>query len=143
MDYYGRAVPKHAHGTENLSRQTSSSSLIREAVMRLYNRITNPDLLIRRITLVTNHVVPESQAKSKMNPIQLDLFTDYEGQGSRAEGQGSEVEGQGRMEKERRLQAAQLAIKSRYGKNAILRGVSYTEGATAKERNSQIGGHKA
>ena len=136
-DYYGRTVPKAAHGTENLSRQTSSSTLITDAAVRLYERITNPDLLIRRITLVTNHVVPEAQANANTTPTQLDLFTDYEAEAQR---QKKEEEA---LDKERRLQAAQLAIKSRFGKNAILRGVSYTEGATAKERNSQIGGHKA
>ena len=136
-DYYGRTVPKAAHGTENLSRQTSSSTLITDAAVRLYERITNPDLLIRRITLVTNHVVPEAQANANTPPTQLDLFTDYEAEAQR---QKKEEEA---LDKERRLQAAQLAIKSRFGKNAILRGVSYTEGATAKERNSQIGGHKA
>ena len=136
-DYYGRTVPKAAHGTENLSRQTSSSTLITDAAVRLYERITNPDLLIRRITLVTNHVVPETQANVNTTPTQLDLFTDYEAEAQR---QKKEEEA---LDKERRLQAAQLAIKSRFGKNAILRGVSYTEGATAKERNSQIGGHKA
>ena len=136
-DYYGRTVPKAAHGTENLSRQTSSSTLITDAALRLYERITNPDLLIRRITLVTNHVVPEAQANANTTPTQLDLFTDYEAEAQR---QKKEEEA---LDKERRLQAAQLAIKSRFGKNAILRGVSYTEGATAKERNSQIGGHKA
>ena len=136
-DYYGRTVPKAAHGTENLSRQTSSSTLITDAAVRLYERITNPDLLIRRITLVTNHVVPEAQANANTPPTQLDLFTDYEAEAQR---QKKEEEA---LDKERRLQAAQLAIKSRFGKNAILRGVSYTEGATAKERNSQIGGHRA
>ena len=136
-DYYGRTVPKAAHGTENLSRQTSSSTLITDAAVRLYERITNPDLLIRRITLVTNHVVPEAQANANTTPTQLDLFTDYEAEAQR---QKKEEEA---LDKERRLQAAQLAIKSRFGKNAILRGVSYTEGATAKERNSQIGGHRA
>ena len=136
-DYYGRSVPKHAHGTENLPRQTSSSSMITEAAVRLYERITNPDLLIRRITLVTNHVVPETQVKENAVPAQLDLFTDYEAEAQRHK------EEEEALNKERRLQAAQLAIKSRFGKNAILRGVSYTEGATAKERNSQIGGHKA
>ena len=136
-DYYGRTVPKSAHGTENLSRQTSSSTLITDAAVRLYERITNPDLLIRRITLVTNHVVPETQANVNPAPEQLDLFTDYE-----AEAQRHQKE-EDALNKERRLQAAQLAIKSRFGKNAILRGVSFTEGATAKDRNSQIGGHKA
>ena len=108
-----------------------------EAAVRLYERITDPSLLVRRITLVTNHVVPESQVRKATAPAQLDLFTDYE-----AEAQQRKEEEES-LEKERRLQAAQLAIKSRFGKNAILRGMSYTEGATAKDRNAQIGGHKA
>ena len=136
-DYYGRTVPKHAHGTENLSRQTSSSSLIIETAERLYERITNPDLLVRRITLVTNHVMHVSQVRKETAPIQLDLFTDYEAEEQKRKEEEEE------LEKERRLQAAQLAIKSRFGKNAILRAMSYTEGATAKDRNAQIGGHKA
>ena len=136
MRLFGDAL-ESAHGTENLSRQTSSSTLITDAAVRLYERITNPDLLIRRITLVTNHVVPETQANVNPAPEQLDLFTDYE-----AEAQRHQKE-EDALNKERRLQAAQLAIKSRFGKNAILRGVSFTEGATAKDRNSQIGGHKA
>lgn len=136
-DYYGRTVPKHAHGTENLERQTSSSSMICEAVLRLYDRITDHDLLIRRITLVTNHVMSEEQAKGDEGPAQLDLFTDYEAEKRKKEEEEAE------LEKERRLQAAQLAIKERFGKNAILRGMSYTEGATAKDRNEQIGGHRA
>ena len=136
-DYYGRMVPKHAHGTENLQRQTSSASMIGEAALRLYDRITDHNLLVRRITLVTNHVVSEDQVKPKKAPAQLDLFTDYE---ALEQQQQKEEEA---LAKERRLQEAQLAIKERFGKNAILRGMSYTEGATAKERNEQIGGHRA
>jgi DNA polymerase V len=136
-DYYGRTVPKHAHGTENLSRQTSSSSMIVEAAARLYERITNPDLLVRRITLVTNHVVHESQVRKETVPAQLDLFTDYEELARQQEAEKAE------LDKERRIQEAQLAIKQRFGKNAILRGLNFEEGATAKERNEQIGGHKA
>ena len=136
-DYYGREVPKHAHGTERLGQPTSSSKQIVDAAVRLYERITNPDLLVRRITLVTNHVVPESQVREEATPIQLDLFTDYEAE-ERKRKQKEQI-----REKERSLQSAQLAIKKRFGKNAILRGTSYEEGATAKERNAQIGGHKA
>ena len=111
--------------------------MICEAVLRLYDRIIDHDLLIRRITLVTNHVMSEEQAKVDEGPAQLDLFTDYEAEKRKKEEEEAE------LEKERRLQAAQLAIKERFGKNAILRGMSYTEGATAKDRNEQIGGHRA
>lgn len=137
LDHYGRAVPKYARGTENLPRQTSSSVLITDAFVRLYDRITDPNLLIRRITLVTNRVVSESELKADTPPMQLDLFTDYE------EEERKRQEEETALAKERRLQAAQLAIKDRFGKNALLRGMSFTEGATARERNAQIGGHKA
>ena len=136
-DWYGRQVPKHAHGTANLDRQTSSSRLITEAVTELYDRIVNPKLLIRRLNLTTNFVVDETEAKKPAIPQQLDLFTDYEALKKKEE------EEQAALDKERRLQEAQLAIKQRFGKNAILKGLNFEEGATAKERNAQIGGHKA
>ena len=136
-DYYGRQVPKHAHGTANLERMTSSSRLITEAVMSLYDRIINPDLLIRRINLTTNNVVEESKASEHNTPIQLDLFTDYE------ELERKRNEEKAALEKERKMQEAVLSIKKRFGKNAILKGLNYEEGATAKDRNQQIGGHKA
>ena len=103
----------------------------------LYDRIVNPDLLIRRLNLTTNHVVDESSVKKDTVPQQLDLFTDYE------EVERKKKEEQAALEKERRMQEAQQAIKQRFGKNAILKGLNFEEGATAKERNAQIGGHKA
>ncbi len=136
-DYYGRQAPKHAHGTANLERMTSSSRLITEAVMSLYDRIINPDLLVRRINVTTNNVVEESKASEHNTPIQLDLFTDYE------ELERKRNEEKAALEKERKMQEAVLSIKKRFGKNAILKGLNYEEGATAKERNQQIGGHKA
>ena len=137
IDYYGRQAPKHAHGTANLERMTSSSRLITEAVMSLYDRIINPDLLVRRINLTTNNVVEESKASEHNTPIQLDLFTDYE------ELERKMNEEKAALEKERKMQEAVLSIKKRFGKNAILKGLNYEEGATAKDRNQQIGGHKA
>ncbi|MBQ1585446.1 MAG: DNA methylase, partial [Muribaculaceae bacterium] len=136
-DYYGRQVPKHAHGTANLDRQTSSSSIIAKAVGELYDRIVNPDLLIRRINLTANHVVNEASVRQHEPPQQLDLFTNYE------EVERKRKEEREALEKERRMQEARLAIKRRFGKNAILKGLNFEEGATAKERNAQIGGHKA
>ena len=136
-DHYGRQVPKHAHGTANLGAYTSSSAIIIKAVEELYDRIINPDLLVRRINLTTNHVVDESMAKAKDQPQQLDLFTDYE------QLERQKKEEQEALDKERRIQEARLAIKQRFGKNAILKGLNFEEGATAKERNRQIGGHKA
>ena len=136
-DYYGRQVPKHAHGTANLSRQTSSTKLITEAVVEMFDRIVNKDLLVRRLNLTVNHVVNEEEANRRTTPTQLDLFTDYEELARQQKAEKAE------LDKERRIQEAQLAIKQRFGKNAILRGLNFEEGATAKERNEQIGGHKA
>ena len=137
-DHYGRQVPIHAHGTVNLDRHTSSTKQIMEAVTSLYDRIVNPDLLIRRLTLATNHVISEDSArKTGMAPVQLDLFTDYE---ALQKQQKADEEAQA---KERRMQETLLSIKNKYGKNSILRGLNFEEGATAIERNKQIGGHKA
>jgi DNA polymerase V len=136
-DYYGRQVPKHAHGTTSLYRQTSSTRLITDAVTGLFDSIVNPDLLVRRLNLTVNHVVSETFVREHNEPQQLDLFTDYEAQARQQEAEKAA------LDKERRMQEAQLAIKQRFGKNAILRGLNFEEGATAKERNNQIGGHKA
>ncbi len=135
-DYYGRQVPKHAHGTANLGTQTSSTSIISEAVTTLFDQIVHPDLLIRRLNLTTNHILSEDMIKSEP-PQQLDLFTDYD------EVNRQRQEEEAERKKERRLQETQIAIKKRFGKNAILKGLNFDEGATAKERNRQIGGHKA
>lgn len=136
-DYYGRPAPKHAHGTANLEQLTSSSRVIIDAVMEIYDRIVNPKLLVRRINITTNHVVNESKAKERQQPIQLELFTDYE------ELERKAAEKRAELAKERKIQETLLSIKKKYGKNAILKGTSYEEGATGKERNRQIGGHKA
>ena len=136
-DYYGRKVPKHAHGTANLESPTSSARLISEAVMELFDRIVNPKLLVRRINLTTNHVVDEETAAKNPSPVQYDLFTDYEAL------ERKQREEKERLAKERQIQTAILNIKKQFGKNAILKGLNYEEGATAKERNEQIGGHKA
>lgn len=137
-DHYGRPVPKPAHGTENLERPTSSTKKIMDAVERLYDRIMDKNLLVRRISLTANHVVKEDVLKKETEkPVQLDLFTDYEAEEKQREKEKAEAE------KERRRQKAMIEIKKRFGKNAILKGMDLEEGATSKERNSQIGGHKA
>lgn len=135
-DFYGRKVPKHAHGSENIGRQTSSTRLITEAVLALYDRIVDPHLLVRRLNLTTNHVVYEDTVSHQQQPTQLDLFTDYEAIHAK------EQREQEALDKERRMQEVQLAIKQRFGKNAILKGMNFQEGATAIERNAQIGGHR-
>ena len=185
-DWYGRMAPKPAHGTVNLGRHTSSSRIITDAVLDLYDRIVDPDLLVRRIFLVTNHVIEEKEAKKtpgkdrrlylhegggkdredhRENDAgpegregrktdsgiksdneeeagagswqQLDLFTDYEALEEKKEREKAA------LEKERRLQEAMLEIRRKFGKNAILKGTSLQEGATMRDRNQSIGGHKA
>lgn len=137
-NYYGKTVPKHVHSTFNFESPTSSSRLIMDSATELYDRYVNPDLLIRRLNLTTNHVVSETSVATRQNaPQQLDLFTDYETL------KKLKQERKAQLDKERRMQEAQLKIKKRFGKNAILRGLNFEDGATAKERNKQIGGHKA
>ncbi len=137
-DRYGRKTPKHAHGTVNLKRQTSSSRLITEAVLGLYDQIVNRNLLVRRINIAACRLVGENMAVREEAVIeQLDLFTDYEA--LERERRREEAA----LEKEKKAQKAMLDIKQKFGKNAVLRGMNLQEGATAIQRNSQIGGHKA
>ncbi len=136
-DRYGRKIPKHAHGTVNLNRHTSSTQIITEAVMELYDRIINPCLLIRRVTVAANHLEDETQVREAERFEQLDLFTDY------AALDRERQEEEERLAKERKLQEAMLSVKKKFGKNALLKGMNLQEGATTIERNHQIGGHKA
>lgn len=137
-DYYGRQVPKPAHGSMNLSGYTSSSSEIISAAASLFDQIVDRSLLVRRMYLVTNHVVDENKVQQESSaPVQLDLFTDYD-----AMQKEKEVKEE-KLAKERRIQETLLDIKKRFGKNAILKGLNFEDGATAKDRNQQIGGHKA
>lgn len=136
-DHYGRQVPKHAHGSINLDEPTSSAKLITDAATRLFDRIIQPGLLVRRLNLTVNHIVSEQKADQTSVPVQYDLFTDY------AAIEKEQREKKAWLDKERRVQSAVLKIKKQFGKNAILKGLNYEEGATAKERNEQIGGHKA
>lgn len=136
-DYYGRKIPKHAHGTTNLKEHCSSTKLITEAVLKLYDEIVNKNLLIRRINIAANHVINEKDVVKKDDYEQLDLFTDYEEQAKKKETEEKQ------LQKEKQMQKAMLEIKKKYGKNAILKGTNLTEGATTIERNEMIGGHKA
>ncbi len=135
-DHYGRRVPKPAHGTVNLNRQTSSTQIITDAVLNLYDRIINPNLLIRRVTVAANHLIDEAQAREEKQFEQLDLFTDY------AALERERKDEEERLSKEKKLQEAMLSVKKKFGKNAILKGMNLQEGATTIERNRQIGGHK-
>jgi len=137
IDRYGRKVPKHAHGTANLKKKTFSTRLITNAVMDLYDRIVDEHLLVRRITITANKLVDEKSVKQENEYQQLDLFTDYEAQRKK------QAEEEEKLERERRMQEAMLSIKKKFGKNAVLKGMNLEEGATAKDRNEQIGGHKA
>lgn len=125
-DHYGRKIPKHAHGTENFPNATASLKIISDTVSKLYDRIIDKKLLVRRITLSVGKV----HSKQDVEYQQLNLFTDYAALKKE-------------QEKEKKLQESLLSIKKKYGKNAILRGINYEEGATTIERNEQIGGHKA
>lgn len=135
-DHYGRKVPKSAHGSINLGKYTSSSKRILDAVSELYDRIVDETLLVRRMYVVANHIIPERNVPREEN-IQLDFFTDYK----QAEQQRIDEEKAGK--RERNMQKALLDIKRKYGKNAVLKGMNFKEGATAIERNGQVGGHKA
>jgi len=136
-DYYGRMMPKHAHGTANTGRFTSSTKLITDAVTELYDKIVNPDLTIRRINITANHLMEESRAAETGTYEQLTLFDNSEE--TKKQKEAEEMQ----LSKERKLQEAMLSVKKRYGKNAMLKGMNLEEGAMAKERNNQIGGHKA
>lgn len=136
VDHYGRAVPKHAHGTENFKNHTSSTDEITKAALKLYDRIINKQLLIRRINISVNNLIKESERKE--NKVeQLDFFTDY------SKASAEEKAAKESYAREKQKQNAMISIRKKYGGNAILRGISFEEGATAIERNTQIGGHKA
>jgi DNA polymerase V len=138
IDFYGRHVPRPAHGTANLPFATSSATLITNAILQLYDHIVNHHLLVRRITIGTYNVTDEGQNKPDVQvPVQLDLYTDTD----KLMQQKKETDIA--LSKERKMQEALLSIKNKYGKNAILKGLNFESGATARERNRQIGGHKA
>ena len=133
-DAYGRTIPKHAHGSAKLPMATSSSKLITDAMVGLYERITNENLLVRKINVTANNVQSESDLGESNNWEQLSLFAD--------EGQVAEAR-EDVLEKERQAQEALLKIQKKYGKNAILKGMNLLKGATTKDQNKRIGGHKA
>ena len=136
-DHYGRKVPKHAHGTGNLNKYSSSTRENTDYMMELYGRIVNKSLLVRRITICANHVIPEDTASTENGFEQLDLFTDY------AAAEEKQKQERAALEKGRKLQQAALSIKKKFGKNAILKGMNLQEEATARDKNSQVGGHRA
>lgn len=135
-DRYGRKIPKHAHGTANLGLYTTSTQKIIAAVMELFDRIIDPTLSVRRVTLTANHVIAESKVQKEQEFEQLDLFSMLQ------EKEQNEKEKE-QLEKERKMQEAIIELKHKFGKNAILKGMNLQEGGTTIERNGQIGGHKA
>ena len=130
-DPYGREIPKHGHGSVHLGRYTASIRQITDAAMALFDRIADPNLLVRRVNIVAARILPEADAPAEDG--QLDLFTDWAAQEKEAAA----------LQREKRRQQAVLAIRKKYGKNAILKGMNYQDGATTRERNAQIGGHQA
>lgn len=136
-DHYGRPVPKHAQGTGNLENWTSSTAAIAECMMQLYDRIIDPDLMVRRINICACNLIYENNIPDDDGPVQLELFVDYE------EVERQKAEKKRKEERERALQRATLQLQGRFGKNAVLRGMNLMEGGTTIERNGQIGGHRA
>lgn len=132
-DYYGRAVPKHAHGTARLESPCCSVQLISRAVSELFQRIVDPSLLVRRVNISAENLLPESYVKNSEKELQLDMFTDYEALAKKEK----------ELETERSKQLAILKIRKKFGKNAILTGLNFRDGATTRDRNAQVGGHKA
>ena len=136
INHYGREVPKGVHGSVNFRRHTASSGLMVEAAAGIFERVVDPNLLVRRITVAANHILSEAEANRRPSgPEQPDLFPDDELAKRQAEEESS-------RDRENRLQNAILDIKHKLGKNAILKGMNLLEGATAKERNKQVGGHR-
>jgi len=131
-DYYGRKVPKHAHGSINLRQYTASTRMITEAMMELYDRIVDPGLFVRRLTVCANHVIGEAKAAQKQRYEQMDLFADSVDTAAEERA----------LDREKLRQKAILKLQKRYGKNVILKGMNLQEGATAVQRNCQIGGHR-
>lgn len=139
-DHYGRPVPNHAHGSYNFDycygKHTSAGSEIIKGALSIFDSKVDHDLLIRRLNVAATEVIPESELTEDVAYTQMDLFTDY------AALEREKEEQKAQAERERRLQTAMLSIKDKFGKNAVLRGISFTEGATARERNTQVGGHR-
>ena len=135
LDSYGRKIPKHSHGTVNLEHYTSSASIIMESFVNLFDKISNPILLIRKLNLTVSKLICEDKVQTNKKVEQINLFTDYKKK------EIEEAKQKDDENKEKEIQKVILQIKNKYGKNAILKGMNLTEGATAIERNKQIGGH--
>lgn len=137
IDRYGRSIPKHAHGTVNIDHKTCSTKIIMDAVMELFERIINKNLLVRRINICANNVITEEENNKQNKFEQMDLFSNFDEIGKKKE------ENKKHEESEKQIQKAMLKIKEKYGKNAIIKGMNLQEGGTTIDRNRQVGGHKA
>ena len=137
LNYYGKKAPKPAHGSVNLGRYTASTKIILSAMMQLCDCILDKELLVRRLNVAVNHVIYEKDMPEEDTPVQYGLFDDVEALERKREQEKAT------LAKERKLQEAMLAIKGKYGKNAVLKGMNFQEDATARERNGQVGGHRA
>ncbi|MBQ9986681.1 MAG: DNA methylase [Oscillospiraceae bacterium] len=133
LDSYGRKIPKHAHGTANLENFTSSTRIITKEMLKLYDRIINPGLLVRRINVTACRVTDETAAAAYLQPQQISLFSDSDLQKKEEKS----------LSREKKAQKAIIEVRRKYGKNAILKGTNLQEGSTARQRNNQVGGHKA
>lgn len=136
-DRYGRNIPKHAHGTANLTSYSSSTNQIMDAMLGLFDRIVDKNLLIRRLNVTANRVIDEDAAPQKRQYQQLDFFTDYAAEKAKQKAEQTE------LNREKKIQETMIDIRKKFGKNAILKGTSMSEDATGKDRNNQIGGHRA
>lgn len=143
IDGYGRKVPKGVHGSINLDKYTSSTGVLIDAVMTLYDSIVNPILLVRRMNVVAERVKYEDDVKQQNDFSQMNLFTDFGVSTDASNNKKDGIREDDNLDKEKKIQEALLHIKDKYGKNAVLRGMNFEEGATARDRNAQIGGHKA
>ena len=144
LDYYGRMAPRHANGSKKLPFPTSSTKMIVDAALSIFEEKVDPLLLVRRVNIAAMNVIPDSEAKQirearqeEQSLGQMDLFTDYEQKNAEQEEQQKD------LERERRLQEAVLSIKDKFGRNAVLKGTNFMEGARARERHKEVGGHKA
>jgi len=135
-DVYGRKIPKHSHGTISIDHKTSSTKIIMEEVIKLFDRIVNPILLVRRINLTACNLIDERNYVEDKKSEQLNLFTNYQLEEEKKEEQRKDEQN------EKKIQKTLLEIKNKYGKNSILKGINYLDGATAKDRNEEVGGHK-
>ena len=136
FDFYGRPIPKHAHGTINIDHKTSSTKVLTEKILALFDHIANPILLVRRINIAACNIIDEDKVVKEVHFEQVNLFSNFEEENKKREKKLKDEE------EEIKLQRTLVSIKNKYGKNAILKGMNLEEGGTAIERNSQVGGHR-